>query len=202
MQRKLELTSLAFAVVVELAKVFLFQLRPNLLLYLINRMLLLYGSFFLLEYCLRPICYRTRRRWLNASWYNQCLAFSLQTRVEAMNLIFSHHILICVFNDKDSPSIGLRPLVRCNLRWVLIEEKSFFFFVHLVACNISRVRQTKRIFKRIFLLSFYDLCARVEDESSKELFIRVSSRGLYYKRTCKLNGIVSPCFIVHSKILL
>lgn len=28
-----------------------------------------------------------------------------------MNIIFSHHILICVFNDKDSPSIGLRPLV-------------------------------------------------------------------------------------------
>ncbi|XP_029205879.2 calcium-activated potassium channel slowpoke-like isoform X3 [Acropora millepora] len=35
----------------------------------------------------------------------------LLTRVEAMNIIFSHHILICVFNDKDSPSIGLRPLV-------------------------------------------------------------------------------------------
>ena len=124
--RKPELTSLVVAVVVciwHLAfavvvgeDVQLPQLRPSLLLYLIHRVLLPYGSFFLLEYCFkRRISCRRRLRWLNSSYYSQCLAFSLQTRVEAMNIIFSHHILICVFNDKDSPSIGLRPLVRYNL---------------------------------------------------------------------------------------
>lgn len=28
-----------------------------------------------------------------------------------MNIVFSHHILVCVFNEKDAPLLGLRPLV-------------------------------------------------------------------------------------------
>ncbi|XP_073250943.1 calcium-activated potassium channel subunit alpha-1-like isoform X3 [Porites lutea] len=35
----------------------------------------------------------------------------LLNREEAMKIVFSHHILVCLFNDKDSPLLGLRPLV-------------------------------------------------------------------------------------------
>ena len=28
-----------------------------------------------------------------------------------MKIVFSHHILVCVFNEKDAPLLGLRPLV-------------------------------------------------------------------------------------------
>jgi len=28
-----------------------------------------------------------------------------------MKITFSHHIVVCVFNEKDSPLLGLRPLV-------------------------------------------------------------------------------------------
>ncbi|XP_078383482.1 calcium-activated potassium channel subunit alpha-1-like isoform X3 [Oculina patagonica] len=34
----------------------------------------------------------------------------LLTREDAMKIVFSHHILICVFNEKDAPLLGLRPL--------------------------------------------------------------------------------------------
>ena len=34
-----------------------------------------------------------------------------------MKIVFSHHILVCVFNEKDAPLLGLRPLVSpINLR--------------------------------------------------------------------------------------
>ena len=51
---------LVFAVVVG-DDVQLLQVGPSLLLYLAHRVLLPYGSFFLLKYCLRPISYRRRR---------------------------------------------------------------------------------------------------------------------------------------------
>ncbi|XP_020623677.1 calcium-activated potassium channel slowpoke-like isoform X2 [Orbicella faveolata] len=35
----------------------------------------------------------------------------LLTREEALKIVFSHHILVCVFNEKDAPLLGLRPLV-------------------------------------------------------------------------------------------
>lgn len=35
----------------------------------------------------------------------------LLTREGAKKITFSHHILVCLFNDKDSPLVGLRPLV-------------------------------------------------------------------------------------------
>lgn len=34
----------------------------------------------------------------------------LLTREDAMNIVFSHHILVCVFNEEDAPLLGLRPL--------------------------------------------------------------------------------------------
>ncbi|CAH3143833.1 unnamed protein product [Pocillopora meandrina] len=35
----------------------------------------------------------------------------LLTREDAVNIVFSHHILVCVFNEEDAPLLGLRPLV-------------------------------------------------------------------------------------------
>lgn len=42
-----------------------------------------------------------------------------------MNIVFSHHILVCVFNEKDAPLLGLRPLVSLiNLSYGLIVNLS------------------------------------------------------------------------------
>lgn len=42
-----------------------------------------------------------------------------------MKIVFSHHILVCVFNEKDAPLLGLRPLVSLiNLGFLLIVKLS------------------------------------------------------------------------------
>jgi len=63
------------------------------------------------------------------------------------------------------------------------------------------------VFKRIFLLSFSNLCVYMHAQKMK--FQRKCSQEYRHvvcirktKYTCRLNGIVSPCFIIHCKILL
>jgi len=42
-----------------------------------------------------------------------------------LKIVFSHHILVCVFNEKDAPLLGLRPLVSLiNLGFLLIVKLS------------------------------------------------------------------------------
>jgi hypothetical protein len=38
-----------------------------------------------------------------------------QTREKAYDIVFTHHILVCLFNKKDDPLIGLRQMVMMTM---------------------------------------------------------------------------------------